>query len=60
MKPKSEFRAAREMVFIHVGQFRIGECGDGKVWIQKDDGEGMETAEAKFEQVVEKFFEKEF
>lgn len=56
-KPKP---ATENSYIIRCGQFTIIECGNGKLWLQKRGGEGMETSEAMFEKLIAKFFKKEF
>lgn len=45
---------------VRVGVYTIVQCDNGKIWLQKRGGEGMETSEAMFAAVIARFFKKEF
>jgi hypothetical protein len=45
---------------ILVGPYRIVQRDDGTFWIHHEDGEAMETTEAKLEEAFEHFWNEEF
>jgi len=45
---------------ITVGKYIVVELENGNIWIQIGGGEGMETPKRKFEEMIDKFWRKEF
>jgi hypothetical protein len=45
---------------VKAGIFTICKQGEGTVWIQCDDGEGVEFSEAAFEKAVAELYSREF
>ena len=52
----------RQIRMINFGPFELSTMpgSPGRVWIQKEDGEGMETSEVKLAALLEKFWREEF
>jgi len=45
---------------IQVGKFRVADLGQGKFWIEIEDGEALELDRKTLEAWLQKIFEAEF
>jgi hypothetical protein len=45
---------------IRIGHYSFGYFNDRSLWIEKDDGEGMEIFIEKFEKFIDEFWKNEF
>jgi hypothetical protein len=50
-----------DCLIIKIGQYRITtHLGPGRLWIQREDGEGMEVSEKDFEKIIDRFWDEKF
>ena len=47
------------IIEIKVGKFFLRKIGE-RIWIDKEDGEGMAAKEDRFEKAIEEFYSSEF
>lgn len=45
---------------IHAGKMTIRQLADSSIWIENEDGEGMQIGHEKFGKAVREFYRKEF
>lgn len=58
MKTISEF--TRSGPEIKIGEFTLRQLEDGTIWIEKADGEGMQTSQTSHELCLISFYEENF
>lgn len=59
--PKHEVKPARASCdSVKIGAFMLQRLGNGRVYLRRGAGEGMETDEARLEGWLEKFWHREF
>lgn len=55
-----ESKHNQEVCAIETYNFRITDRGDGSLWIERTDGEGMQVTKEDFDRLIEKFYRDNF